>query len=97
MPEVPKPLETVARSRMRTDSPHVSVWLDFEGVMERTFGMVPGGPNVVVIDTNGRTHSVQSGHLDELEFKELAAAVNQIRIQSRPDIRTASQPATIRR
>jgi hypothetical protein len=97
MPEVPKPLETVARSRMRTDSPHVPVWLDFEGVMESTFGMVPGGPNVVVIDTNGRTHSVQSGHLDELEFKELATAVNRLRMQPPPDLRTASQPATIRR
>jgi len=95
MPEVPKPLETVARSRMRTDSPHVPVWLDFEGVMEHTFGMVPGGPNVVVLDTEGKTHSVESGHLDELEFKELTAAIDQIRrqsLQSRPDIRTAAAP-----
>ena len=95
MPEVPKPLETVARSRMRTDSPHVPVWLDFEGVMEQVFGMVPGGPNVVVLDTEGKTYSVQSGHLDELEFKELTAAIDQIRIrslQSRPDIRTAAVP-----
>jgi hypothetical protein len=97
MPEVPKPLETVARSRMRTDSPHVSVWLDFEGVMESTFGMVPGGPNVAVIDTTGKTSSVQSGHVDELEFKELAAAVNRLRMQPPPDLRTAAQPATIRR
>jgi len=97
MPEVPKPLETVARSRMRTDSPHVSVWLDFEGVMESTFGMVPGEPNVVVIDGAGRTWSVQSGHLDELEFKELTTAINRLRMQPPPDLRTASQPATIRR
>ena len=94
MPEVPKPLETVARSRMRTDSPHVPVWLDFEGVMEHTFGMVPGGPNVVVLDTVGRTFSVQSGHLDELEFKELAATIDRIRMQSpRTDLRTATAPA----
>jgi len=95
MPEVPKPLETVARSRMRTDSPHVPVWLDFEGVMEQVFGMVPGGPNVVVLDTTGKTYSVQSGHLDELEFKELTAAIDQIRrqsLRSRPDIRTAAVP-----
>jgi len=95
MPEVPKPLETVARSRMRTDSPHVPVWLDFEGVMEQVFGRVPGGPNVVVLDTTGKTYSVQSGHLDELEFKELTAAIDQIRrqsLQSRPDIRTAAIP-----
>jgi hypothetical protein len=98
MPEVPKPLETVARSRMRTDSPHVPVWLDFEGVMEQVFGMVPGGPNVVVLDTEGKTYSVQSGHLDELEFKELTAAIDQIRIrslQSRPDIRTAAAPGSV--
>jgi len=97
MPEVPKPLETVARSRMRTDSPHVPVWLDFEGVMEQVFGMVPGGPNVVVLDTTGKTHSVQSGHLDELEFKELTAAIDQIRRQSLADIRTAAAPGTVRR
>ena len=97
MPEVPKPLETVARSRMRTDSPHVPVWLDFEGVMENTFGMVPGGPNVAVLDGTGRTCSVQSGHLDELEFKELSAAIDRLRMQSRPDLRTAAAPGTIRR
>ena len=100
LPEVPKPLETVARSRMRTDSPHVSVWLDFEGVMEQVFGMVPGGPNVVVLDTEGKTYSVESGHLDELEFKELTTSINQIRVQSlqlRPDIRTATAPGTVRR
>jgi len=97
MPEVPKPLETVARSRMRTDSPHVPVWLDFEGVMEQVFGMVPGGPNVVVLDASGKTHSVLSGHLDELEFKELTAAIDQIRRQSLADIRTAAAPGTVRR
>jgi len=40
---------------------------------------------------------VQSGHLDELEYKELATAINQIRIQSLADLRTANAPATIRR
>lgn len=97
MPEVPKPLETVARSRMRTDSPHVPVWLDFEGVMEHTFGMVPGGPNVVVLDPVGRIVSTQNGHLDELEFKELAAAIDRVRMVSRPDIRTAVPVGPLRR
>ena len=97
MPEVPKPLQTVARSRMRTDSPHVPVWLDFEGVMEQMYGIVPGGPNVVVLDTVGKTSSMQSGHLDELEFKELTASIDQIRLQARPDLRTATAPGTIRR
>ena len=93
MPEVPKPLQTVARSRMRTDSPHVSVWLDFDDEMHRVFGMVPGEPNVVVLDATGRTHSVQNGHLDELEFRELAATIDRLRMQARPPMRTAAAPA----
>ena len=98
LPEVPKPLAHVARARFRTDSPHVPVWLDFQGVLEQLYGIVPGGPNVVVLDTAGRTHSVRSGHLDELEFKELAAEIDQIRTQSRSDIRAAAAaPAAVRR
>ena len=97
LPEVPKPLHAVARSRLRSESQNVSVWLDFEGVMEQMYGMVPGGPNVVVLDTNGSTYGVQSGHLDELEFKELATTIDRIRMQSRSDPRTAVAPGTIRR
>lgn len=97
MPEVPKPLEHVARARLRTDSPHVPVWLDFEGVLESSFGLVPGGPNVVVLDTQGRKYSVRSGHLDELEFKELAAEVDQIRMRSFPGQGTAAIPTAVRR
>lgn len=94
MPEVPRPLEHVARARLRTDSPHVSVWLDFEGLMERTFGISPAEPNVVVIDTQGRTHGVQRGHLDELELRALCATIDQVRMQARPDLRTATAPGT---
>jgi hypothetical protein len=93
MTEVPKPLEPVARSRMRTDSPHVPVWLDFAGEMSRVFGMAPGAPNVAVLDASGQTHSVQNGHLDELEFRELAAAIDRLRLQARPPMRTAAAPA----
>lgn len=95
MPEVPKALEPVARSRMRTDSPHLSVWLDFEGVTERVFGMEPERPNVAVIDTQGRPVAVQNGHVDELEFRELATMVDGLRLQARADIRTATAPAPL--
>jgi hypothetical protein len=78
---------------MRTDSPHLSVWLDFEGVLEQVFGMEPERPNVAVIDTQGRPAAVQNGHVDELEFRELAATVDRLRMQARPDIRTATAPA----
>jgi hypothetical protein len=91
--EVPKPLQPVVRSRMRTDSPHVPVWLDFDGEMTRLFGAAPDEPNVVVLDANGLPYSVQMGHLDELEFRELAATVDRLRLQARPAMRTAAAPA----
>ncbi|NBP81872.1 hypothetical protein EBU58_14395, partial [bacterium] len=55
--EVPRALQPVARARMRKDSPHVPVWLDFEGTLKQMFGIIPGEPNVVVLDTAGRVHS----------------------------------------
>jgi len=93
LPEVPKPLEAVVRSRMRTDSPQVPVWLDFEGVMEQKFGVAPGCPNVAVIDTFGRACGVQNGHFDELEFRRLAATIDEIRMQAAPPVAPVRQAA----
>lgn len=90
---VPKPLEPAVRARMRTDSPHVPVWLDFEGQMTRLFGAAPDEPNVVVLDANGLPQSVQMGHLDELEYRELVAMIDRLRLQARPPMRTAAAPA----
>lgn len=92
LPEVPKPLETVARSRFRKDSPFVSVWLDFEDTMRQRFGIVPGEPNIVILDTQGQPQVVTSGHLDETRFLEVATAIDQLRIQAARD-RMAATPA----
>jgi hypothetical protein len=92
LPEVPKPLHAVARSRLRKESEFVSVWLDFEDAMRETFGMVADEPNFAVIDTLGRTHSVRSGHLDDLGLAELAGLIDRLRWQGRTAGRTASLP-----
>jgi hypothetical protein len=92
VPEVPKPLHAVARSRLRKESEFVSVWLDFDDVMRQTFGMSPAEPNTAVIDTRGLTHSVISGHLDELRFEEVATTIDRLRLQSRPEVRSAVVP-----
>lgn len=92
LPEVPKALETVARSRFRKESPFVPVWLDFEDVMRQRFGIVPDEPNVVLIDTTGRPQEVLSGHLDDVRFAEVVAAVDQLRLRALQD-RTAAIPA----
>ena len=92
LPEVPKALEAVARSRFRKDSQFVPVWLDFEDTMRQRFGVVPDEPNVVVLDTRGCPQGVVSGHLDELRFAEVAGLIDQLRLQSLPE-RTAALPA----
>lgn len=94
LPEVPKPLEAVARSRFRKDSPFVSVWLDFEDTMRQRFGVVPDEPNVALIDTRGCPQGVLSGHLDESRFAELVKVVDEQRLRSLQD-RTATVPATL--
>jgi hypothetical protein len=92
LPEVPKTLHTVAKSRFRKDSPFVQVWLDFEDVMRQRFGMVPDEPNVVLLDTRGYPQGVVSGHLDEIRYGEVVSAIDQLRLRSLQD-RTAAVPA----
>ncbi len=91
--EVPRALQPVARARMRKDSPHVAVWLDFEGTLKRMFGIIPGEPNVVVLDTAGRIHSVLSGKLDEREYEQFVGLIDQLRLAAHPAIRVAEQPS----
>ncbi len=89
LPEIPKPIYPVVRAQVRKQSPHVPVWLDFAGTMPRSFGMASDVPNVLVIDTFGRPQGVMSGEIDEVKFKQIVAAVERLRQQSRP-VRTAS-------
>ena len=90
LPEIPKPVHPVVRAQVRKESPHVPVWLDFAGTMPKTFGMVKGVPNILLIDTAGRVHSVTNGSIDDAKFKEMVATIDQLRQQARPAIRTAS-------
>ena len=90
--EVPRALQPVARARMRKDSPHVPVWLDFEGTLKQMFGIIPGEPNVVVLDTAGRVHSVLSGKLDEQEYEQFVGLIDQLRLAAHPTLRVAEQP-----
>jgi len=93
IPEVPKAMRPVARARLRKESEFVSVWLDFDDSMRRQFGMAAETPNVAIVDTFGRTHATLSGHLDELTFEEVVNAIQRLRMQARPDARTAALPA----
>ena len=90
--EVPRALKPVARARMRKDSPVVPIWLDFDGALKRMFGIIPGEPNIVVLNTAGQVHSVLSGKLNEQEFQQFVTRVDHIRSAGRDDLRVVSQP-----
>jgi hypothetical protein len=94
VPEVPKPLHGVARSRLRKESPHVSVWLDFDDVLREQFGAAQGEPNIVVIDTSGQPHGTMAGVVDGKRFEDLVGVIDHLRLQSRPDVRTAVVPVS---
>ena len=90
--EVPRALKPVARARMRKDSPVVPIWLDFDGTLKRMFGIIPGEPNIVVLNTAGQVHSVLSGMLNEQEFQQFVTRIDHIRSASRDNPRVVSQP-----
>jgi hypothetical protein len=92
LPEAPKTLHAVVKSRFRKESPFVQVWLDFDDVMRQRFGIVPDEPNVALLDTRGCPQGVVSGHLDEVRYAEVVAAIDQLRLRSLQD-RTAVVPA----
>ncbi|MGB8854142.1 MAG: hypothetical protein WCC69_11310 [Pirellulales bacterium] len=94
VPEVPKPLHGVARSRLRKESPHVSVWLDFNDVLREQFGATPGEPNIAVIDTSGQPHGTMAGVVDGQRFEDLVGVIDQLRLRTRPDVRTAVVPVS---
>ncbi len=89
LPEIPRAVYPVVRSQMRKESPHVPVWIDFDGVMPRSFGMAPDVPNILLIDTFGRPQGVVSGAIDEARYQQLVAAIERLRAQAQ-GVRTAS-------
>lgn len=52
--KVPSFVRQILRGQIRNGSPEVPVWLDFEDTMKSSFGLKPGVPNVVILDTEGR-------------------------------------------
>ena len=90
VPEVPKMLRGLARSQLRKGSPVLPVWLDFEDVMRQGFGLVPDEPNVLLLDTAGVARGVIPGQPDEAKYAQLVTAIDQLRSQAIPAVRTAS-------
>jgi hypothetical protein len=59
--KVPGLVRALIRSRIRSGSPDVPVWLDFEDVMKGQFPMQAEVPNAVVLDVGGRLRYSAAG------------------------------------
>ena len=95
--EVPRMFHGLARSRFRSDSPHLPVWLDFTDTMKKNFGLKGGVPNVAILDTEGRLHAVHTGTFKGSQLEELATTIDSLRIasaQQAATIRTAAAPTS---
>jgi hypothetical protein len=77
--KVPAPVRSWIRFQMRSGSPDVPVWLDFQGQMKQQFGLAEGMPNLVVIDAAGRPRFTASGQLTPERFGQLTKAIEDLR------------------
>jgi hypothetical protein len=77
--KVPAPVRSWIRFQMRSASPDVPVWLDFQGLMKQQFGLAEGMPNLVVIDAAGRPRCTASGQLTPERFAQLTKTIEDLR------------------
>jgi hypothetical protein len=82
---VPNVVRSVIRGQVRSSSPDVPVWLDFQDQMKGQLGVAAGVPNVAVVDAAGHLRYTASGHLTTEQFNQLVAAIEGLR-------REAAQP-----
>jgi hypothetical protein len=77
--EIPSLFHPLVRARVRQESPDLAVWLDFAGQMQRTFGLVPGVPNVAILDPCGQHQAVRAAARSEAFLAELAGIIDRLR------------------
>ena len=91
--EVPRALKPVAGSYAK-NSPVVPIWLDFDGALKRMFGIIPGEPNVVVLDTQGRC---TQSYLESLMNRSFSSSSHLSTTYGLPvaDLRVVTRPQKI--
>ena len=76
---VPALVKGIIRGRIRSGSPDVPVWLDFQDLMKAQFPFKPGVPNVVVLDTQGRYRYAAAGQPTAQGLERLYGVIEQLR------------------
>lgn len=77
--KVPGVVRAVIRGQVRSASPDMPIWLDFQDTMRQQFGIAAGVPNLVVLDAVGRVRYRASGPPTAEQFDRLAAFLQSLR------------------
>ena len=77
--EVPSFFHGMARSMLRRESPHVVVWIDFNGALQRAVGLTPNVANVAIVDPHGRLGGVHAGDFAQPFLEAVAADIERCR------------------
>jgi hypothetical protein len=77
--KVPLLVGRLIRGQMKSGSPEMPVWLDFEDTMKTQFGFKAGVPNVVVLDTQGRYRYAAAGTPTREGMEKLVRAIESYR------------------
>jgi hypothetical protein len=77
--KVPGLVRGLIRSQIRSGSPGLAVWLDFQDQLKQQFGLAAGVSNVLVVDALGRLRYTATGPLSREQLDQLAAAIDALR------------------
>jgi hypothetical protein len=79
---VPAVVQRLLSAQMRSASPDVPVWLDFEDAMKQQFPFAAGVPNVAVLDAHGRYRYRASGALQPEQFNQFVGVIEALRMEA---------------
>jgi hypothetical protein len=82
--KVPGVVASLIRSQLRSKSPDMPVFLDFEDKMKQFYGLGAGVTNLAVIDTQGRVRCRAHGMVKPAQFGELTQFLEKLREEARP-------------
>lgn len=79
---VPAVVREFVRSQVKKAAPETPVWLDFEGAMEKAYGLRAGEPNVAVFDGEGRLRLKVAGAPDAAASAKLLQTLQNLRAEA---------------
>lgn len=79
---VPNVVQDFVKASIKKAAPETVVLLDFDGAMEKAFGLRAGEPNLVVFDTTGRVRMKINGTPDAATGQKLVQTIQNLRAEA---------------